>query len=160
MLPLDKLKYLYSLNINVVPYYHYVGRFNRETFDKYVNDVKKNELYRIDGIVVVPNVYMKEENINKNPDHIFAYKCDEVAVTKVISVIWNITSKDGYLNPLVKYEPIKLLGNTYSYFYGHNARFIVEKSLGEGAIISVRINGDIIPGYDKTIVPANTFLRQ
>lgn len=154
MLPLDKLKYLYSLNINVVPYYHYVGRFNRESFDKYVNDVKKNELYRIDGIVVIPNIYMKEENINKNPDHIFAYKCDEVAVTKVISVIWNITSKDGYLNPLVKYEPIKLLGNTYSYFYGHNARFIVEKSLGEGAIISVRINGDIIPGYDKTIVPA------
>lgn len=152
--PLQELEYMSQLGLTVVPYSLMKIRMNRQVFDSYIEECRKITKYRMDGVVVVPNYIVPKSKVNRNPDHIFAYKKDSVAITEVINVEWNITSKDGYLNPVVHYRPVKLLGSTYSYFTGHNARFIVEKGIGPGAVISMRVNGDIIPGYDSTIVPS------
>lgn len=154
MNPIDQLDFMSSLGMTVVPYVQINSRMNRQQFDQYIDECRKSSPYRIDGIIVIPNKIIQYERINRNPDHIFAYKKDSTAVTEVLRVEWNITSKDGYLNPVVYYRPIKLLGSVFSEFTGHNARFILEKGINPGAIMVMRVNGDVIPGYDSTIIRA------
>lgn len=152
--PQEQFEIMQSLGLTTVPYSIMNIRMNTQLFNEYIEQCRQQSQYRIDGIIVVPNIIVKDEKINKNPEHIFAYKKDSVAVTEVLTIEWNITSKDGYINPVVYYKPVILLGCEYEYFTGHNARFILEKQLGPGALIKLRINGDTIPGYDSTLIPA------
>ena len=64
--------------------------------------------YEIDGVIVTSDhIYSRK---NENPKHSFAFKMvlsDQIAEAKVIDVIWT-PSKDGYLKPKIRIEPIEL----------------------------------------------------
>jgi DNA ligase (NAD+) len=110
--------------------------------------------YEIDGIICIDdNVYPRATG---NPGHAFAFKMvlsDQVAEALVTDVIWS-PSKDGYLKPRVKIEPLTLGGVTIEYATGFNARFIVDKQIGVGALIRLIRSGDVIPHITEVVQPA------
>ena len=110
--------------------------------------------YEIDGIICLDdNIHPR---VSGNPPHAFAFKMvlsDQIAEALVTDVIWT-PSKDGYLKPRVQIEPVTLGGVTIEYATGFNARFIVEKNIGVGALIRLIRSGDVIPHITDVIQPA------
>jgi NAD-dependent DNA ligase len=110
--------------------------------------------YEIDGIICIDDkIYPRTTG---NPDHAFAFKMvlsDQIAEAKVVDVIWT-PSKDGYLKPRVRIEPITLGGVEIEYATGFNARFIVDNNIGIGALIRLIRSGDVIPHITDIIQPA------
>jgi NAD-dependent DNA ligase len=151
--PSDQMRALASLKHETV---------RNETVDKLTNeylsatllDWRKDYEYEIDGIIVADDlVYPRNSG---NPQHAFAFKMvisDQVAEAKVVDVIWS-PSKDGYLKPRVRIEPLRLGGITIEYATGFNAKFIEENKIGFGAMIEIVRSGDVIPFIKSIIVPA------
>lgn len=122
----------------------FVEVLDQTTVSNILNKRKQESEYEIDGIIVAENV--KYENVKSgNPKHAFAYKENNYQVlTKVKKVEWNV-SKDGYLKPLVYFEP-KMINNVkIEKATGHNAKFIVSNKIGKDSIIVIERSGDVIP---------------
>ena len=111
-------------------------------------------IYEIDGIIVTDNkIYKRKDG---NPEHSFAFKMvlsDQVAEVKVLDVLWT-PSKDGYLKPRIRIEPITLSGVTIEYATAFNAGFVETNKLGIGSVVEMVRSGDVIPHIIKVIVPA------
>lgn len=111
-------------------------------------------IYDIDGIIVSDDkIYNR---IKGNPEHSFAFKMvisDQLAEAKVVDVIWT-PSKNGYLKPRVRIEPIRLNGVTIEYSTGFNGKFIEENMIGLGSVIQIIRSGDVIPYIVSVTVPA------
>ena len=119
-----------------------------------LKDKRTNYQYEIDGIIVTDDAI--HPRTSSNPDHAFAFKMvlsDQKAEAKVIDVVWE-ASKDGYLKPRVRIEPIGLGGVTISYATGYNAKFIEDNKIGIGAIVELIRSGDVIPKILSVTTPA------
>jgi len=118
-------------------------------------DWRANYDYEIDGVIVTDDyIYSRSSG---NPDHSFAFKMvlsDQMAETKVLDVEWN-ASKDGYLKPRVRVEPIRLSGVKIEYATGFNGAFIESNRIGVGALIQIIRSGDVIPYIKEIITPAD-----
>lgn len=122
---------------------------------EYLKQRRSKSEYQIDGIIVT-SVTNAERNIKGNPEYAFAFKDileDQKAVTKVISIEWNI-SKNGYINPTLILEPVNVGGVEIKRATGNNAKFIVDNLLGAGAQVEIIRSGDVIPKVIKIIKPA------
>ena len=117
--------------------------------------------YEIDGIIITDNhIYPRK---NDNPSHSFAFKMllmDNMVETVVLDVLWNI-SKDGYIKPRVKLQPIIIDGVKIEYATGFNAKFIIDNAIGLGAVVQIIRSGDVIPhilnvteGSNEPILPS------
>ena len=118
-------------------------------------DWRKKYEYEIDGIIVTDNKIYKRQN--KNPEHAFAFKMiisDQVAEAKVVDVIWT-PSKNGYLKPRVRIEPVNIGGVNIEYATGFNAKFIESNKIGVGAVIEIIRSGDVIPYIKSITMPAD-----
>jgi len=108
----------------------------------------------IDGIIVNDDkIYRRNSG---NPEHAFAFKMvlsDQMAEVKVVDVIWT-PSKDGYLKPRVRIEPVNLTGVTIEYATGFNGKFIEDNKIGIGAVIQIIRSGDVIPHIKSVTTPA------
>ena len=112
---------------------------------------RRNEAqYRIDGVVVCCNSNFIRIESNSNPQTMFAFKKNEKATTRVISVRWDVT-RYGRLAPIVQIEPVFILGNEYKELSGVHAKEIKEKQIGAGALVVVSLCGDIIPKITEVI---------
>ena len=124
-----------------------------DTLSELLQHWRKTYEYEIDGIIVTDdNIYQRKTG---NPDHAFAFKMvltEQIAEAKVVDVLWS-ASKDGYLKPRVRIEPVKLCGVTIEYATGFNGKFIQENGIGIGAIIEIIRSGDVIP-YIKSVTMA------
>jgi len=110
--------------------------------------------YEIDGIIVSDDVI--HPRVPGNPEYAFAFKMilsDQLAEAKVVDVLWE-ASKDGYLKPRVRIEPIQLGGVKIEYATGFNGKFIEENNIGIGAIITMVRSGDVIPYIKSVTTPA------
>ena len=110
--------------------------------------------YDIDGVIVTNDAI--HPRVSGNPEYAFAFKMvlsDQLAEAKVVDVLWE-ASKDGYLKPRVRIEPIKLGGVTIEYATGFNGKFIEENKIGIGALIQMVRSGDVIPYIKSVTVPA------
>jgi NAD-dependent DNA ligase len=117
-------------------------------------DWRSNSEYEIDGIIVTDDHV--HPRVDGNPDHAFAFKMvlsDQMAEAKVVDVEWS-PSKDGYLKPRVRIEPIALGGVTIEYATGFNGKFIKDNKIGIGALIKLIRSGDVIPHIMSVSVPA------
>ena len=102
---------------------------------------RRNSLYPTDGIVV---------------SNAFAFKSraeDNVADTIVTSVTWTV-SKDGFLKPVIEFEPVKLSGARIQRATAFNAEFVHANLIGPGAVVRITRSGDVIPHVLAVVAPA------
>jgi NAD-dependent DNA ligase len=127
---------------------------SNEMLSEILVDWRTNYMYEIDGVIVTDDkVYPR---ISGNPEHAFAFKMvlsDQMGEAKVLDVIWS-PSKNGYLKPRVRIEPIRLGGVTIEYATGFNGKFIEDNKLGIGAIVQMIRSGDVIPYIKAVTTPA------
>ena len=119
-------------------------------------DWRKNYDYEIDGIIVSDDKIHPRKS--GNPEHAFAFKMvlsEQMVEAKVIDVIWT-PSKNGYLKPRVRIEPVNLSGVNIEYATGFNGKFIEDNKIGIGAIIQIIRSGDVIPHIKSVTMPAET----
>jgi NAD-dependent DNA ligase len=108
----------------------------------------------MDGVIVTHNKLYKRTN--KNPEYAFAFKMvlsDQTAETFVVDVIWS-PSKDGYLKPRIRVDPVQVGGVTIEYTTGFNGAFIRDNKIGVGAKVKLIRSGDVIPYIEEVIDPA------
>lgn len=153
MKPSEQMNTLKQLGVETV-LYKMVYSLSNEMLSELLINWRKDYLYEIDGIIVTDDkIYPRKSG---NPDHAFAFKMvlsDQMAEAKVVDVIWT-PSKDGYLKPRVRIEPIHLGGVTIEYATGFNGAFIEQNKIGVGALIEIIRSGDVIPYIKSITVPA------
>jgi len=150
--PSEQLRLLSTLVETV--FFKVSTTITNELLSKYLIELRKKYIYEIDGIIVSNDlIYERKKG---NPEHSFAFKMvltDQIAEAKVVDVIWT-PSKDGYLKPRVRIEPIHLGGVCIEYATGFNGSYIKENKIGVGALIEIIRSGDVIPHIRNTIIPA------
>ena len=131
-----------------------VSALTNEYLSALLVEWRTSYMYEIDGVIVTDDdIYPR---VSGNPDYAFAFKMvlsDQVAEAKVLDVLWT-PSKDGYLKPRVRIEPIQLAGVRIEYATGFNGKFIEENRIGLGAVISLIRSGDVIPYIQSVTVPS------
>ena len=151
--PSEQLTLLELLKFNTVTYKSLFSITNEQLSDILV-EWRSNYKYEIDGVIITDDhLYNRTSG---NPEHAFAFKMvisDQVAEAKVVDVIWT-PSKNGYLKPRVRIEPIKIGGVNIEYATGFNGRFIEENKIGIGAVIQLVRSGDVIPFIKSVTIPA------
>lgn len=130
---------------------------DNDMLSKYLQAIRTKGQYEIDGIVVVDGsqVYSIQ---GSNPPYAFAFKMvltDQVAEATVIDVEWSV-SKHGYLKPVIRIEPITLVGVSIKHATAFNAKYVVDNKLGPGAIIKIVRSGDVIPHILEVLKPSTT----
>lgn len=152
--PLEQMKFLNDLDIDCV-FYKEEKNISNEVLSELLVKWRKEYVYEIDGIIVSNNDVYKRV-VNKNPEHSFAFKMillDQVAESKVVDVLW-AASKDGYLKPRIRIEPVYLGGVKIEYTTGFNGAFIQENKIGVGAVVEIIRSGDVIPHIKSVHSPA------
>ena len=153
MSPSQQLQKLTEMKHEVVMNKSFSSLSN-EMLSEILVDWRTNYMYEIDGVIVTDdNVYPR---ISGNPEHAFAFKMvlsDQMGEAKVLDVIWS-PSKNGYLKPRVRIEPIRLGGVTIEYATGFNGKFIEDNKLGIGAVVQMIRSGDVIPYIKAVTTPA------
>lgn len=151
--PSEQMEFIGTLDVERV-LYQIENTIDNELLSEILVKWRKEYIYEIDGIIVASDkIYERKSG---NPEHAFAFKMvlsDQIAEAKVIDVIWS-PSKDGYLKPRVRIEPIQLGGVKIEYATGNNAAFIENNKIGIGAIIEIIRSGDVIPKIVKVTSPA------
>ena len=154
MKPSDQMGFIGKLNVDCV-LYRSVPKISNDFLSDLLVEWREKYEYEIDGIIVVDDK-IHERNIDGNPEYAFAFKMvlsDQIAEAKVVDVIWT-PSKDGYLKPRVRIEPIQLGGVQIEYATGFNAAFIKDNNIGIGSIIEIIRSGDVIPHIKKVTMGA------
>lgn len=152
----QQMEMLKKWDLDVVEY-KIRKEISNEFLSDYLTERRERGDYEVDGIVVIDggDVYDLED---KNPEYGFAFKTvltDQVAEATVLEVEWSV-SKDGYLKPRVKIDPVKLVGVTITYATAFNAKFVKDNKLGPGAVVKLVRSGDVIPHIMEVIKPSAT----
>jgi NAD-dependent DNA ligase len=151
--PSQQMEFISTINVEHV-LYKITDNLTNEMLSNLLKDWRQTYMYEIDGVIVVDDhIYPRKSG---NPDHAFAFKMilsDQIAEAKVVDVIWT-PSKDGYLKPRVRIEPMNLGGVTIEYATGFNAAFIKDNKIGIGATIELIRSGDVIPHIKSVTSPA------
>ena len=135
--------------------YKIVSKFDFKTLSEYFKKRRTESDIDIDGIIITNNI-MNERNIKSNPEYAFAFKDvleDQIAEALVIDIEWNI-SKDGLIKPVLILNPVHIGGVEITRVTAHNAKNVVDKKLGPGAVIKLIRSGDVIPYIKDVIKPA------
>ena len=151
--PTEQMAFLEEHHFKTIKYEVHKDITNEE-LSKILVDWRNNYKYQNDGLIVADDkIYLRWK---KNPKHAFAFKMvlsDQKAEAKVLEVIWT-PSKDGFLKPKVRIEPIDIGGVTIEYATAFNAAFVEKNKIGMGALIEMVRSGDVIPHILKVITPA------
>lgn len=113
--------------------------------------------YKCDGLVIEVNDHRLRKNLgrlpNGNPRYAVAFKNPEWSEreeTIVKEIEWGI-SKDGKAKPVLIFDPIDLCGATVQRATAHNAKYLCDNHICEGATIVIARSGDVIPKHLKTV---------
>jgi len=123
-----------------------------ETLSNYLMKRREKSLYEIDGIVIFHNEDHNQVK-GKNPSYAFAFKSlltHEEAEVIVKEVEWN-ASKDGFLKPILKFDPVTIAGVSIQKATGFNGAFIEKNVIGPGSRIVIIRSGDVIPHVHKIL---------
>ena len=153
--PGNQLEMLQNTGFEVVLYNTTPGISN-ELLSNTLVKWRKEYIYEIDGIIVTDDANYPRKT--GNPEHSVAFKMvisDQIAEAIVTDVLW-APSKDGYLKPRVRIQPIKIGGITIEYATGFNAGFIEKNKIGVGAIVEIIRSGDVIPHIRRVVHSSDT----
>ena len=154
--PEDSLRYMKQQCFQTVCWVRYKqDLLNIENLSIALVNRRSNASYEIDGLVVTHN-YLHSLVSGKNPKYAFAIKSmvtHDVAEVTVKEVTWAI-SKDGYMKPLVHFEPVVLSGATIQKATGFHGRFIADNVIGPGSKLQIIRSGDVIPHIHSVLKAA------
>jgi NAD-dependent DNA ligase len=149
----DQLKLCLKYNFRI-PFYTIVKNINNNLCQEFLKIRRYEAPYAIDGIVIASNNVFPIMTVNENPKHKVAFKIDSVAVSRVLNIEWNLSSRFGYLTPTIIIEPVEILGSDISRFTGNNGKWIYENHVGIGAVVKVSLGGDVIPTLSEVLIPS------
>jgi DNA ligase (NAD+) len=158
--PVGQMSFLETLRISMtdqpmnIVLYSQEDSIDNEMLSEYLISWREGYEYEIDGVIVTSNVIVKRKE--GNPEHSIAFKMvlsDQVVEARVVDVLWS-ASKDGYLKPRVKIEPVVIGGARIEYATAFNAAFVKENRIGVGSLIQLVRSGDVIPHIMSVIEPA------
>lgn len=149
--PSEQFKRIEELGFQCV-LYTIINEINVDILTYYLTLWRETYPYQIDGIIC------RDDNIHpsksSNPDDAFAFKMDNEGIeAKVVDVIWT-PSKDGYLKPRVRIEPIMVDGVCIEYATGVNGLFIYKNNIGIGSTVEIVRSGDVIPNIRRILKPS------
>lgn len=152
--PKEQFEYL-SIHFSSCVIYKEVKEIDSEILSSILLEWRQTYIYEMDGIIITDNhIYERKE---ENPSHSFAFKMlmmGDMVETVVLDVLWNI-SKDGYIKPRVKLQPVIIDGITIEYATGFNAKFIIDNKIGLGAVVQIIRSGDVIPHILNVVQGSN-----
>ena len=129
--------------------------FTNVFLNEILREWRDTSVYPMDGIVVRHNrIYERKD---ETPKYMFAYKTlldDQTAEIIVTQIQWNVT-KDGYLKPLISFDPVRIGGSSISNVTGFHAKYMTENKIGIGARLLISKSGDVIPNIEKVVIPAH-----
>ncbi len=159
---IEQLLLLSDLGFNVVQYSTFdFFRLNDIVLTNYLNEIREDNNYDIDGIVIDVDSTSKRSQMNPtrstlNPAYSIKYKvadASNLAEAECVDFEINI-SKHGYLKPRVRIVPVDLVGVTVTWATGFNMKFIKDNKIGPGAKIRITRSGDVIPFIMETVSPS------
>ncbi len=114
----------------------------------YWDTERKNLPVATDGIVIKINDLAKQEELGftaKTPRWAIAYKFQaEKQLTRLNKITYQV-GRTGVVTPVANLEPVQLSGTTVSRATLHNADFMEQLGIYEGAMVWVEKGGEIIP---------------
>ena len=128
-----------------------------ESLSKILMKRRDDSPYEVDGIVVFHDAEHNQVS-GKNPSYAFAFKSlltHEEAEVVVKEVEWT-ASKDGYLKPLLHFDPVTLAGASIQKATGFNGKYIEQHKVGPGSRIVIIRSGDVIPHVVRILSPSAT----
>lgn len=152
--PTVQLEKLKKLGFEVAKYIT-VKKIDVDILSSVLVSFKEESYYDIDGIIVQSDSEY-DRNTDGNPSYLFAFKMtflDAIHETEVKDIEWNV-SKWGQLKPVAIIAPVDLGDVTISRATAHNAKYVVENSLGPGAVIKVTRSKDVIPYIVEVVAQA------
>jgi NAD-dependent DNA ligase len=112
-------------------------------------------LYDMDGLVVAPTDFKLVYRSADKPKGIVAFKvnadADAVQVT-VESIIWQV-SRTGRIIPKIRIADTIIGGVTVNHATAHNAKWMVDRKIGPGAVLKVVRSGGVIPKIVDVVKP-------
>jgi DNA ligase (NAD+) len=152
--PSEQFSLMETLNIDVAQN-EKVEKLTNELLSQKLIALRGSHPYEIDGVIVTNDeIYERKKG---NPEHAFAFKMvlsDQVVEAKVLDVLW-APSKDGYLKPRIRIEPVKIGGANIEYATAFNGAFVRENKIGVGAVVQMVRSGDVIPHIMAVITEAS-----
>ena len=117
---------------------------------------KEKSDYEIDGIIIADDSKLHTIPTSGNPKYAVAFKMllDEQVKTTIVEEVEYNVSKNGILKPRVKFQPVKIGGDTIMFATGFNAKFIKDNKIGVGASIKIVRSGDVIPYIANVLKPS------
>ncbi len=117
-------------------------------FIQYWDTERKNLPVATDGIVIKINSLADQEQLGytaKTPRWAIAYKFQaEKQLTRLNKITYQV-GRTGVVTPVANLEPVQLSGTTVSRATLHNADFMEQLGIYEGAMVWVEKGGEIIP---------------
>jgi DNA ligase (NAD+) len=152
--PSEQFMFLSKNNFEVIEYSIFT-KINNEILTNYLIEIRENYEYTIDGIIITDD-HIYDRKIG-NPEHSFAFKIQtkqQIAEATIVDVIWT-PSKDGYLKPRIKINPVMIDNVSITFINGFNGSYIKNNKIGIGSVIRIIRSGDVIPHILDVIIPSN-----
>lgn len=146
-------RYWLDANFKDVAPMYYMDRIISTAFNSTLEDLKDeySKKWNIDGIVISKNKLDWNNETFEIKQTAIAWKfSEEVKLTKVKYVEWNM-SKNGAYIPTIVFEPIELAGSTVQRATAFNAKYVKENNIEEGTIVAIAKRGEIIPQIIEVI---------
>lgn len=118
-----------------------------DTAIAYLQTAKLESSYEIDGLVIAPSAFVLHYENSDKPKSIIAFKVNEDASAKEVKVkkiIWQVSGR-GRIIPKIEIEPTEMDGVIVTYCTSHNAKWMMDRGIGPGAIVKVLRSGGVIP---------------
>jgi DNA ligase (NAD+) len=103
--------------------------------------------YEMDGLVIAPTDWVMQYEDAEKPRQLVAFKFNDeenAAECKVKRVIYQ-TSGFGRIVPKIEIEPTKMDGVLVKFCTVHNAKWMLDRGIGPGAVVKLVRSGGVIP---------------
>ena len=145
----DALKFMKELGFKVNNNNRICNNINEVIeFINYYTSSRSELAYEIDGIVIKVNNLELQKKLGftaKYPKWATAYKFPaEEVLTKLTDIIFTV-GRTGQVTPNAVLEPVLVQGSTIRKATLHNEKYVLEKDIKIGDIVSIIKAGDVIP---------------
>ena len=151
--PSEQFLFLSKNNFEVVEYSVFTN-INNDILTHYLKELKENYEYIIDGIIITDD-HIYDRKVG-NPEQSFAFKIQteqQISEGIVVDIIWT-PSKNGYLKPRIKIDPVIIDNVSITYINGFNGSYIKNNKIGVGSVVRIIRSGDVIPHILDVLKPS------